>query len=420
MTYYTSLPPTWRNAVAAILFIAMLALLVLCIYKYRCRRSLKACTAEFSLFAGFLVLLSYSAAAIEGSTVRFEIRLPYILLLLAAAVALALTAIGLYTEYVKTKNSPTSVSIRQALDNLDSGVCFTDAGGRIILINRAMVKLISGVLGSSPQIHGDIEDALNCVQKIQLSPPLYRLADGSVWSIDTVELKLDGLEGVLQTSAHDVTQIYNTGEGLKAENERLKDTNARMQLMLERLADRIREQETLKLKTQIHNDIGTSLIEISNIIEGGDGGDMEKQLARLHNAVSYFSNDYADEAKEKSLETAAKKANAMGAQLIINGAEITSPAAQALAYYAATECARNAINHAGASKIFADTDKVDDGWSVSFTNNGRAPEGEIKEGGGLTALRRQIEAGGGKMAIASSPDFRLTVYLPEERGASYD
>ena len=58
--------------------------------------------------------------------------------------------------------------------------------------------------------------------------------------------------------------------------------------MYKRLADRIREQENLNLKMKIHDDIGTSLITISKIIDEGINEDIETQLTLLQNAVSYF------------------------------------------------------------------------------------------------------------------------------------
>ena len=55
-----------------------------------------------------------------------------------------------------------------------------------------------------------------------------------------------------------------------------------------------------------------------------------------------------------------------------------------------------------------------------ITNNGTPPAGEIKEGGGLSSLRRRIRSAGGTMAIQSLPAFALTVTLPEPGGGKGD
>ena len=54
------------------------------------------------------------------------------------------------------------------------------------------------------------------------------------------------------------------------------------------------------------------------------------------------------------------------------------------------------------------------GCTVTITNNGRPPRGEIIEGGGLSALRRRIEGSGGTMTAAARPRFALTIHLPEK------
>ena len=45
------------------------------------------------------------------------------------------------------------------------------------------------------------------------------------------------------------------------------------------------------LKTRIHNNIGASLIAISEIMNNTKDGDMEQQLRLLQDAVGYFSDD---------------------------------------------------------------------------------------------------------------------------------
>lgn len=44
-------------------------------------------------------------------------------------------------------------------------------------------------------------------------------------------------------------------------------------------------------------------------------------------------------------------------------------------------------------------------YTVVIRNNGKPPEKEITEGGGLTNLRHRIENSGGKMTVQSLPMF---------------
>ena len=51
---------------------------------------------------------------------------------------------------------------------------------------------------------------------------------------------------------------------------------------------------------------------------------------------------------------------------------------------------------------------------VTIENDGKPPDRDVVEGGGLSMLRRRIEYAGGSMKVVSSPVFRLIVSLPEE------
>ncbi len=359
-----------------------------------------------------LLLLSYCTAETGA---EYGKRLPVAALIIISALSLAYSTARLIAERKRKRETPSYASIKQALDNLNSGVCFSDGTGRIILINRAMEWLFSGIIGSRPQMLFELENALATgnagIEKIQESPALYRFDDKSVWNIETVDMNCNGLEGFKQTSAQEVTDIFNATRLIEQENIKLKETNEKMQLMLEHLADRIREEETLNLKTRIHNDIGSSLIEITKIIEGKTEGDMDRQLDLLQRAVSFFSNNYKTDRPAESLEKTVLKAEQMGVKLVINGTELLDESAVSLACTATDECVRNAINHAGATAVFAEISESNEGIILDFTNNGNAPRGEIREGGGLSSLRHRIEETGGRMSIKSKPEFRLHIEL---------
>lgn len=55
---------------------------------------------------------------------------------------------------------------------------------------------------------------------------------------------------------------------------------------------------------------------------------------------------------------------------------------------------------------------------VRFCNNGAPPKQKIIEGGGLSALRLQVEEAGGSMQILSAPQFVLILLIPEEEEES--
>lgn len=54
-------------------------------------------------------------------------------------------------------------------------------------------------------------------------------------------------------------------------------------------------------------------------------------------------------------------------------------------------------------------------YAVTLTNNGRQPEQDIKEGGGLSSLRTMAENADGQMTVESVPKFSLTITVPKEK-----
>lgn len=386
-------------ALSGLLFVAVLSVFLLAVYKYLTTGKFKNCIADSVIF----ILLVFIASYVSGATISkasYSNSVSEISLIALSLAFIVYSVISFFYCRRKNKNSLSPFSVKEALDNLNSGICFADETGRIVLINHAMSSLMSAVLKTNPQTQPEISSALASLESS--GNGIYAFPDGSVWLVN-----ISSLDGYTQTAARNVTELVAANVQLERENERLKKTNEEMQIMLERLADRIREQETLNLKMQIHNDIGSSLIAITNIMNGKTNEPLDEQLRLLQNAVGYFSNEF--EKRQESVEEVRKNAKKMGVRLVVTGALPESSAQCELIALAAMECVTNCVKHAGGNEVYA----VIDGRFVSFTNNGEAPKKEITEGGGLTSLRKRIENAGGAMKTSSAPVFTLTLELPE-------
>lgn len=57
----------------------------------------------------------------------------------------------------------------------------------------------------------------------------------------------------------------------------------------------------------------------------------------------------------------------------------------------------------------ADAAKDTTYYNVRIRNNGKQPDKEITEGGGLSNIRQKIEKAGGYMKIQSTPEFELCI-----------
>ena len=79
----------------------------------------------------------------------------------------------------------------------------------------------------------------------------------------------------------------------------------------------------------------------------------------------------------------------------------------------------NVLRHAKGSTAYVESVREDGLWRLVLTNDGEAPKGSIRETGGLSDLRREVEAAEGTLVIESEPRFRMTLELPE-RGGLYE
>ena len=78
------------------------------------------------------------------------------------------------------------------------------------------------------------------------------------------------------------------------------------------------------------------------------------------------------------------------------------------------ECVTNTARHADGTELYAKTDESGTEYCITLTNDGKQPEQEIKEGGGLSSLRVMTENAGGQMTVESVPKFSLAITVPKE------
>lgn len=74
------------------------------------------------------------------------------------------------------------------------------------------------------------------------------------------------------------------------------------------------------------------------------------------------------------------------------------------------------MRHAGADKVTAEITDTDTAYSAVIYDNGSSNADGLKEGGGLSGLRKKIERAGGQLDIKCENGIRLYVRLLKQRG----
>lgn len=416
MTQFMLLPPEGRRTLAGLVFLAAMAQLGLCLYQTLCRAQPRRRAANAALFLALLLLLAYVNAGVAEA--QYPAAFPWLLLPLLFSSELAYAAWAIRREYRRSRETLSPDSVKQTLDRLNAGVAFADFGGRVILMNNALGKLSAALIGGNPRMLGELLSALSApppasgVTRRGESPVLFRFPDGRIWQFQTVPLAQPGLEGYVQMTAQDLTELAEVNEQLARDNEALRVAIAKMRGMVERMADLIPAQEALSLKIRVHNEIGASLIALSELAHGGAGEETDAQIRALSNALRFFgSTGYA---APGTFADACAQAREMHAELIFTGDMPRSRASESLIAAAARECVTNCVRHAHGKRVNVYITDRNGLLTVLVTNDGNAPEGPIREGGGLSSLRKKVESVGGEMYISTFP--RMTLILNFKEG----
>ena len=87
---------------------------------------------------------------------------------------------------------------------------------------------------------------------------------------------------------------------------------------------------------------------------------------------------------------------------------------QLLMYTAIREALTNAVRHGGATALKTQISRDKNTCIIKISNNGRPPEKNISEGGGLGNLRKTLEREGAGLSYSFEDGFALVISLPQE------
>ena len=117
-------------------------------------------------------------------------------------------------------------SVKEAFDNLPSGICFADRNGVIILCNRQMHRLCRQLLGTDLQhieeLHRALKEPQSGVTAADESAPLFRFPDGKLWQFAENAVTDAGGGQYTQVQAMDVTELHEKRAELERENQALR------------------------------------------------------------------------------------------------------------------------------------------------------------------------------------------------------
>ena len=303
-------------------------------------------------------------------------------------------------------------SVKEALDNLPSGVCFFNENGTVTLCNRQMYRVFFGLTDKDLQCLSEFRELLDGnVGDGCRDNDVFLLDDGSAWRFSTEQITAGDGNRYTQVTASDVTLLYRKQKELEQDNKRLEEDAERIRRLSSEIIALIREEEILNMKMRVHDDIGRSVIATRRFLQQGKPM-QELDLTTWKNAVRLLRHENEQSEEQDAVAALMNAARGIGIKVITEGEFPENTAVKELFLSVIRECMTNAVRHAGAKELYVRSDCSESAASVTVTNDGAPPEGEITEGGGLASLRILVKKSGGTMRVKTAPGFELTVSVP--------
>ena len=421
MMSYDTIPVLFRILLMLGLFMVLCVSISLLIPAFR-RRSVQHITSRLfcAVLSGSMMVLfaadvrSQKKELVPAAVSRWFCERPIVYVLPVLAVMVIFLTYSVWRELKIYRTTLTRSAIRESLDHLPTGLCFYMENGRAVLVNHRMNQLCHKILGHDLQDAAGMWEALcsgdvqKDVERLSVgSQPVFRLQDGTVWTFSRTDL-----QEIFQITAVDTTQLYGLARELEQKNAVLESLYQRLKQYEENVEELTRAQERLETKARIHSELGQALwASRSYLLHDTEEKAVPAELWKR--SIALLQQNTADKMERFTLSSLVQTAAAFGITVTVDGQMPDEEEAGRLFLEAAAETLTNAVRHAGAQTLYCDFFETDTAYQVCFRNDGRQPENEITEGGGLGSLRRKVETYGGMMTICCQPEYILTIAIPK-------
>lgn len=311
-----------------------------------------------------------------------------------------------------------SVSVKEAIDTLHTGLLFFRQSGEPLLCNRQMGALARQLTGQPLrsglefQRHlesGKLQDG--CAREVLGDQQVFRLFDASVWSITAYTIPI-GRQACTLLTADDVTAQWDAVTLLARQNEALEQRGRELRHTIEHLQAICEAEEIARSKGRVHDLLGQRISLLLRALRDGQQPDEALLLDFARSLPTALRQDNTP-SPARRLSLLQETFRGMDVSVEVRGAlPEDEAAADAFAHFA-VECVTNAVRHGYATRIQFHLFH-NDCWRMTVTDNGIPPVGPIREGGGISGMRRRIARLGGSMELYTSPRFRIALSVPKE------
>lgn len=346
---------------------------------------------------------------------------PY-LFISAAVLSLVRSVLMLLSRHRAIAGGITAISLKEAMDGVTQGILFCDpVTGYIFFVNRRMRELMFLLCGGEMRSGLVWYDFLrsgdpgpDCRRLSAGDSPVFRLPGGNTESFTAVTVDVSGKK-CLRITAADVTALWSAVERLKEENELLEERGERIKAALANIEEQSRRRETIRIKNRAHDVLGQRLTVLQRVLDSPDPPDPAVMSSLADGLLEQLHSETARPGPAQELDSQIDMFARVGVTVKVSGSLPSGEETAFVFVKIIREAATNAVRHAGASLI--DVSIVTGGGRsvMKIRNNGIPPSGgPVKEGGGISGMRRRLADIGGSLEISVSDGFEITV-IAEDR-----
>lgn len=337
--------------------------------------------------------------------------------ILIAAILIALVVLWLVLVVKKRLSSLTAMSVKEAIAELPVGLCFYDETGRILLLNEQVANDCKELTGEPlydgnafwySVAEGKVADGVTVTQSE--GALIVERADGRVTLCKRIAHDMDG-KTVCELCGTDISREFALKKEIEQKNENLRKMNLRLRKYGGIVAEVTREKEVLGARIKVHGNLGSIILRTKKALAQGEY-DRTLLISEWNDILSLI---FAPDDEQDKFAEADRTAASVGVRIFYDGKR-PKKGTQAEKIFAGAvfECVTNTARHADGTELYVTMTESDAEYAVTLTNNGNLPDSEVKEGGGLSSLRRVAENAGGQMTITSVPKFSLRITVPKE------
>ncbi|MCL2488195.1 MAG: hypothetical protein FWE80_05870 [Oscillospiraceae bacterium] len=374
----------------------------------------KMVVSGLAFIASFLTLPAMESWTGRGFPVCFSAAL---LILLIGGVWLS---VKIRRELI---TSISSLSVKQAMDSLDTAVLFYRENGHILMQNSQMQELMIKTAGRV-LYNGKLYLASVVIpnsEQIAGGSYLYQMqADDSsanyVWQFTVKEITL-GKMPVTQITAADVTEQNRINLLLRGSNSALNAQQEQLKELIENIEKIRYSEELLRVKTKLHDAQNQKLTALLRYLRQGQWPAADI-LTAAGTSLVYSTREEETVPADPWMELTALTGGygQAGVKIILDGdlpadREISRALVSIL-----REAAANAVIHGHADEVIVKITTENDTVGMCITDNAALPPKKIREGSGITYMRRCLAALGGTLEIAAAPRFTLLVTIRQKEG----